>query len=264
MNHLANSQSIDATWMCHVTSKNGRPSWDCWSDEFVHFCTLRMMHFVEVVHRGICDKCGSGRLSKQEDAPSPLPLHISSTSQNICQNEDKSRLEKLTILVYHREEHARKLLDSIRRDCTPEENDLVNRTFDSTSGTSTTEIAVNDGKYLVSQESKHRLCPDWWLNDEIISFFLKICLNKQDETVCDRHCGRKRSHAFTSYFMRMLFGQERLDPNERGTYNFANVARWSKKVPGGNIFNLRYLLFPININDNHWTLAVVFMEDRCI
>jgi sentrin-specific protease 1 len=64
--------------------------------------------------------------------------------------------------------------------------------------------------------------------------------------------------------MRMLFGQERLDPNERGTYNFANVARWSKKVPGGNIFNLRYLLIPINISDLHWTLAVVFMEDRCI
>jgi len=170
MNHLANSQSIDATWMCRVTSKNGRPSWDCWSDEFVHFCTLRMMHFVEVVHRGICDKCGSGRLPKQEDAPSPLPLHTSSTSQNISQNKDESRLEKLTILVYHWEEHARKLLDSIRRDRTPEEN-LVNRTLDSTSGTSMTEIAVNDGKYLVSQESMHRLCPDWWLNDRSSVFF---------------------------------------------------------------------------------------------
>ncbi|KAL3802433.1 hypothetical protein ACHAW5_001154 [Stephanodiscus triporus] len=54
------------------------------------------------------------------------------------------------------------------------------------------------------------------------------------------------------------------DPNEHGKFNFAAVARLSKMVPGGNIFNLRYLLFPINISDMHWILAVVFMEDRCI
>ena len=72
------------------------------------------------------------------------------------------------------------------------------------------------------------------------------------------------AEAFSSFFMRTLFGQESSDPNERGTYNFAAVARWSKLVPGGNIFNLRYLLIPINISDLHWTLAVVFMEDRCI
>ena len=62
----------------------------------------------------------------------------------------------------------------------------------------------------------------------------------------------------------MVKSQELSDPNERGTYNFAAVTRWLKKVPGQNIFNLRYLLFPINISNVHWTLAVVFMEDRCI
>ncbi len=65
MNHLANDPTIDVTWMCSVTSNNGIPLWDCWSDEFVHFCTLRMMKFVEVNDIGICDKCGSGSLSMQ-------------------------------------------------------------------------------------------------------------------------------------------------------------------------------------------------------
>ena len=54
------------------------------------------------------------------------------------------------------------------------------------------------------------------------------------------------------------------DSNECDKYDFTRVARWSKNVPGGNIFNLRYLLFPINIRDTHWTLAVVFMEHKCI
>ena len=31
-----------------LTSNNGIPLWDCWSDEFDYFCTLRMMKFVEV------------------------------------------------------------------------------------------------------------------------------------------------------------------------------------------------------------------------
>ena len=98
----------------------------------------------------------------------------------------------------------------------------------------------------------------------MVSFCLKVCLNKHDITLCDRNDGRKRSHAFNSFFMRTLFDQELSAPNGRGRYNFAVVVRWLKLVPGGNIFNLRNLLFPINISDLHWTLAVVFMEDRCI
>ena len=78
MNHIANDPSIDATWMCNITINNGIPFWNCWSDEFVHFRTLRMMKFVEVSDIGICDKCGSGRLVIQ-DAPVGLgPLDTSS------------------------------------------------------------------------------------------------------------------------------------------------------------------------------------------
>jgi hypothetical protein len=263
MNHLANDPTIDATWMCRVTSKNGAPLWDCWSDEFVHFRTLRMMKFVEVNERGICDKCGSQSQSIQDTPIASGPLDTA--SENTSQNDDESRLEKLTILHYRRDEHARKLLESIRRDRTQEENDLVNRTLDFISDTPTrSEKAVSDGHDSVLYDGMHRLNPKCWLNDEVVNFFHKVCLNKHDITLCERNEGRKRSHAFNSFFMRELFGQELLDPNKRGIYNFAAVARWSKMVPGGNIFNLRYLLFPINISDVHWTLAVVSMEDRCI
>jgi len=219
-----------------------------------------MMKFVEVNERGICDKCGSQSQSIQDTPIASGPLDTA--SENTSQNDDESRLEKLTILHYRRDEHARKLLESIRRDRTQEENDLVNRTLDFISDTPTK--AVSDGHDSVLYDSMHRLSPECWLNDEAVNFFHKVCLNKHDVTLCERNEGRKRSHAFNSFFMRELFGQELLDPNKRGIYNFAAVARWSKMVPGGNIFNLRYLLFPININDMHWTLAVVSMEDRCI
>ncbi len=58
MNYIANHPTVDATWMCHVTSRNRRPMWNCWSDDFVHFCTLTMMKFIEVDEVGLCYKCG--------------------------------------------------------------------------------------------------------------------------------------------------------------------------------------------------------------
>ncbi len=131
-------------------------------------------------------------------------------------------------------------------------------------GKSWTEPLVSEGPDSLKRQSMQTLCHGDWVNDEVINFFGKVCLNKHDVTLCDCRGGRKRSHTFNSFFMRRLFDKKCLDQNLRGVYNFANVATWSKKVPGENIFKMRYLLFPININDKHWTLAVVFMKDKCI
>ena len=106
------------------------------------------------------------------------------------------------------------------------EDPLDPLTLDVTSDTpARSETAVTDGSDSVSHESMHRLRPNCWLNDEVVNFFLKVCLKKHDIILCDRNDGRKRSHAFSSFFMRTLFGQESSDPNECGTYNFAAVAR---------------------------------------
>jgi sentrin-specific protease 1 len=50
----------------------------------------------------------------------------------------------------------------------------------------------------------------------------------------------------------------------RRRYNYKNVKSWSKKVPGKDIFNLKYIFCPINLNKKHWTMAVIFMEDKRI
>ena len=41
-----------------------------------------------------------------------------------------------------------------------------------------------------------------------------------------------------------------------GGYNW--LQRWGDRVPGSNIFDLRYILYPVNVNNGTcWTLLVV-------
>jgi hypothetical protein len=74
LDFIANHPTVDATWMCHVTSRNGRPMWNCWLDDFVHFRTLTMMKFIEVEEVGLCYKCG--RISTTTAVPMKKPIAI--------------------------------------------------------------------------------------------------------------------------------------------------------------------------------------------
>ena len=44
-------------------------------------------------------------------------------------------------------------------------------------------------------------------------------------------------------------------------YTYDNVKRWTKEL---NIFKMDKIFFPININNTHWTLCVVFMQAKQI
>ncbi len=61
-----------------------------------------------------------------------------------------------------------------------------------------------------------------------------------------------------------MFDEKNSDPNLRGQYNYMNVKSWSKKVHGKDIFNMKYIFVPIHKDGNHWTLAVIDMEKKCI
>ena len=127
----------------------------------------------------------------------------------------------------------------------------------------TKRIIVN-GADSVTQGSLKTLRNGTWLNDEIISYFCKNSLAKRDEARCAKHPGQKRSHFFNSYFIQKMFDTENDNENLRDKYNYDNVKRWSKKVPGKDIFNLKYIFCPINIANAHWTLAVIFVEEKKI
>ena len=50
----------------------------------------------------------------------------------------------------------------------------------------------------------------------------------------------------------------------RGKYNYNNSRKWSKKVFGGNIFELKRLFIPINLGQVHWALVVIHIRNKLI
>lgn len=125
--------------------------------------------------------------------------------------------------------------------------------------------SFDGGGDSVQRGSMRTLCPGKWLNDEIINYFLKNCLNRRDEKLCAKEPGRRRSHFFNSFFVQNLYDEKNKNRKLRGVYNYKMVRRWSRKVPTPrDIFSLKYIFVPININNNHWTLAVIFMEAKKI
>ena len=99
-----------------------------------------------------------------------------------------------------------------------------------------------------------------WLNDQIINGLMK-CLAHRDEWISTRD-GIGRSHFFSTFFMLVMFQTKHNDSNHRNKYNYAAVSRWSKKVPGGDIFALKNIFFPINKHNMHWMLAVVSVQEK--
>ena len=49
-----------------------------------------------------------------------------------------------------------------------------------------------------------------------------------------------------------------------GKYQYSNVKRWSRNIPGNDIFQLDKIFVPINIRQYHWTCVVIYMQKKCI
>jgi sentrin-specific protease 1 len=123
------------------------------------------------------------------------------------------------------------------------------------------DTLFKQGLDLVRRKSMHSLRPAKWLNDEIIHYYYNM-LSKRDEEMFQKDSTCRRSHFFKSFFMTKLLNEE--SDTNRGQYEYKNVKRWSKKVPGKNIFKLDKLFVPININRSHWVLAEISMLEKKI
>lgn len=94
-----------------------------------------------------------------------------------------------------------------------------------------------------------------WLNDEIVNFYMGL-LQDRDTALCDQDPNRRKSHFFSSMFMDKLMNVG----NDKG-YEYANVRRWSRKF---DIFEMDKVVFPVNISNSHWTLAVLYVQEKRI
>lgn len=161
-----------------------------------------------------------------------------------------------------KEKEAKESVAKLMRLLTLEEQNIVDEAIRGSGPDS--EILASQGADSVQRGSMRTLGRNSWLNDEVINYFLKNCLAKRDEMLCTKQPGRKRSHFFNSFFVQTMFDEKNSDSNLAGKYNYKNVKRWGKKVPGKDIFNLKYIVCPINLDNVHWTSAVIFMEEKRI
>ncbi|KAL7427955.1 hypothetical protein ACHAXH_002583 [Discostella pseudostelligera] len=182
------------------------------------------------------------------------------------ESQRRSTLREAEILAAKekadKEKEAKESAMKLLRPLTAEEQKIVTKATRGIGPPS--EILASQDADSVQRSSMQTLNPGQWLNDEIINYFLKNCLAKRDEKLCAKQPGRKRSHFFNSFFVQTMFDDKNNNRALRGKYNYKNVKRWSKKVPGKDIFKLKYILCPINLDNMHWTSAVIFMEEKRI
>jgi Ulp1 family protease len=123
---------------------------------------------------------------------------------------------------------AATLLAAIMRPLTDAERQRVDEAMEG-EGPETEVIARVDSD-TCQRGSLRSLLPGVWLRDEVIHHFY-IMLSKRDEEICSQDAsGRKRSHFFKSFFFTKLLNVGHVTLN--GVYEYRNVKRWSKKVPG--------------------------------
>ena len=203
----------------------------------------------------------------QKKLASPSQAALSKTNYSwskklgLFSGSDADALAAAQILRQEKEAEAQERAQQMLRELTPEEHELVRRVL-AEDGPDDDVVARTDSD-IVSRKNMHTLRPGEWLSDEIIHFFLAM-LAKRDEELCNEDATRLRTHFFKSFFMTKITNEGHQNPAIEGTYEYRNVKRWSKKVPGKDIFCLDKIVFPINVGGVHWTCAVAFMQDKRI
>ena len=198
--------------------------------------------------------------SALEKADNIFTLRITEAEDSLSALQNKSVKEiEERLLEQEREEEAKKRASSLMRPLTEDEQEVV-RTAMYGIGPGD-EVLARAGSDFVQRSSIQTLQPGQWLNDEVIHHFY-LMLSKRDEEMCQNDPSRKRSHFFKSFFITKLLNEGHSNPAMDGKYEYRNVRRWSKKVPGKDIFKLDKVFFPINQGGMHWLCGVADITNR--
>ncbi len=127
------------------------------------------------------------------------------------------------------EKEAKQRMAELMRPLTEDEKEIVAEAIHG-SGPDHEILATFDAD-SVTRASMQSLRPGGWLTDEVIHSFY-VMLARRDEEMCKQIPQRKRSHFFKSFFITSLLNEGHANPAKNGTYEYRNVKRWSKKVPG--------------------------------
>jgi hypothetical protein len=188
-------------------------------------------------------------------------LRLESETVEIEERLRKQELKDIEEALRAREleEEARKRASSLMRPLSDDERRRVLGAIHGRQPAST--ILSQCDSDSVQQQSMWTLQPGQWVNDEVIHYFL-LMLAKRDEELCRNDPSRKRCHFFKSFFMTKVLNEGHATMD--GQYEYRNVKRWSKNVPGKDLFNLDKVFFPINQGNMHWLCACAYIQEKRI
>ena len=103
-----------------------------------------------------------------------------------------------------------------------------------------------------------RLVPGKWLNDQCINYYLVLLQNKiisdfNTVHVFSTHMLRKLTNGFTPRVKNSLFCE------------YGNVSKWTRRLTTP-LWQHRLVLYPVHIDDTHWSIVVVYTEvvNKCV
>lgn len=130
---------------------------------------------------------------------------------------------------------------------TPEEKQLAE---DALYGSgSPDEVVASRFSVEVTRRQMECLRPGAWLNDEVINFYYKL-LQERGKAVE----GSPKCWFPNSFFWPKLSGNNK-------EYSYKDVRRWTVKAKI-DIFQLDYVIFPMNIGETHWAMGAIDLKDK--
>ncbi len=114
--------------------------------------------------------------------------------------------------------------------------------------TSAEEVLIDKFNASITRSKFRRLRPGVWLDDEIINFYMDL-LNDRDNRLRTRMDGQSKPSKFlNSHFYASL-----------SRHGYLRVSRYSKTF---DVFAQEKIFCPINLNNNHWVMAVIFLDKK--
>jgi Ulp1 family protease len=126
------------------------------------------------------------------------------------------------------------------------------------------KVSWGSMRRLLNLDTTEKVLTKRWINDEVINFHFKKYLAEMDQKRCKEEPKQNCSGFLSLFFWQTSNNVKHHDKALQGMYSYENVSRWLKKLPGEDIFNLKKIFIPINIENQHWTCIVIFMKEKQI
>lgn len=114
----------------------------------------------------------------------------------------------------------------------------------------TNEVLIKKFGISITQDLLRKIYENHWINDEVIDFFMKMFQERDDKLSSKKK--KRGSHFYSCYFLHLLL---------YNGYDYSNVETWAKQF---NIFEKDKIFCPINLNNSHWGLVVIFVQEKKI